>query len=134
MRHRAGVAAGAALRLLHDHCLTPVATQTLLPVVVFGVCPIADVLCLDRGGKLHIVELKFGAGSTVSRGPHRKAHLSQLALQACCAAACGFGTVPAARCHLLVVALPRPGGAEALAKLVPLPARVLKNVRALVMG
>jgi hypothetical protein len=131
MCDRAGVAAGAALRLLYDRGLTPVATQVPLPAGEFGVCPIADALCIDQRGKMHIVELKFGAGSSMCKGARHKAHLSQLAIQSCCAAVCGFGVVPATRCHLLVVASLRPGGTRATAKLVSLPSRVLKNVRAL---
>ena len=131
MRHRAGVAAGAALRLLFDRCLTPVATQVPPPGSAFGVCPIADMLCIDRGGKVHIVELKFGGSAALCRGSHHQAHLSQLAMQSCCAAVCGFGSVPATRCHLLVVASLRPDGAKAIARMVTLPARVLKNVKAL---
>lgn len=134
IRNRAGVAAGAALRLLFDRCLTPVATQVPLPGSAFGVCPIADILCTDRGGKLHIVELKVGGGAALCRGSHHQAHLSQLAMQSCCAAVCGFGSVPATRCHLLVVASLRPDGAKAMAKMVALPARVLKNVKALLRG
>ena len=109
-RQRAGEAALAILIALHARGLTPVDSQVPFPAPALGVSPIADLVCVDKKGRWHLVEIKFGASGMQARGAHRVRYSQQLAVQACCAKASGFGHIPVRCCHLVVAAARQDGG------------------------
>jgi hypothetical protein len=109
-RQRAADAAMAILGALHTCGLAPVDSQVPFPAPTLGVSPVADLLCVDKKGRWHLVEVKFGASGMHARGRHRARYLQQLAVQAYCAKTAGFGHIPVSCCHLVVAAARQNGG------------------------
>lgn len=127
-RERAAEAALAILTALNTHGLTPVDSQVPFPAPALGVSPIADLVCIDKKGRWHLVEVKFGASGMQARGAHRARYSQQLAVQACCAKASGFGHIPVSCCHL-VVAAARQGGGGCETRIVSLSHKMFNSVK-----
>ena len=128
-RQRAADAALAILAALHARGLMPVDSQVPFPAPTLGVSPIADLVCVDKKGRRHLVEIKFGASGMHARAAHRTRYSQQLAVQACCAKAAGFGHTPVSCCHL-VVAAARQDGRGCETRVVSLSHKMFNSVKA----